>query len=191
MNAPTLSSGEADLLLVFDPLVALSPVNLKLASPARTVAIVSTAKVPTGAMVADRSRRYPSLEAVKAGIDAGTLAGENIYFDAQALAEDLLGDHLASNMLLVGAAYQKGAIPIPGDQIETAIRLNGTSVDMNIAAFRWGRRWRRSPTASRNMRARQDGANVPAAQPFSTKAGELAAPFSGALKTTSPGASTN
>jgi indolepyruvate ferredoxin oxidoreductase len=138
-KSPTLTAGEADLFLVFDPLVALSPANLKLAAADRTIAIVSTTKTPTGAMVSDPSRKYPDIEIVKGAIDAVTRSSDNLYFDAQALAEGLLGDHLASNMLLVGAAYQKGCLPIPSEAIEQAIRVNGAAVDMNIAAFRWGR----------------------------------------------------
>ena len=138
-RSPTLTAGEADLLLVFDPLVALSPLNLNLADPDRTVAVVSTTKVPTGAMVSDRSRTYPDFETVRTTIDAVTRSGDNLYFDAQALAEGLFGDHLASNMLLVGAACQKGCLPVPAEAIEQAIRVNGSAVDMNIAAFRWGR----------------------------------------------------
>ncbi len=174
-RAPTLSTGEADLLLVFDPLVALSPVNMKLASPGRTLAVVSTAKTPTGAMVADRSRRYPSFEAVKAGIDSVTRAADNTYFNAQELAEALTGDHLASNMLLVGAAWQKGAIPVPADKIEAAIRLNGTQVDMNIAAFRWGRLMVAAPERMPDIASVRE--RPATATPLAPAIAEMAAPF--------------
>jgi indolepyruvate ferredoxin oxidoreductase len=43
-------------------------------------------------------------------------------------------------MVLVGYAYQLGAIPLSAAAIEKAIELNGEAVAMNTAAFHWGRR---------------------------------------------------
>ena len=51
----------------------------------------------------------------------------------------LFGDHMPANMLLVGAAYQQGCLPIGHEAIEQAIELNGVAVESNLAAFRWGR----------------------------------------------------
>ncbi|MBV8593739.1 MAG: 2-oxoacid:acceptor oxidoreductase family protein [Caulobacteraceae bacterium] len=137
--APTVGAGHADLYLVFDPLVAVSPQNLAVASAERTVAVVSTTAVPTGEMVADKTKRFPSGERLRRKIDSVSRAEQNLYLDAQDLSDRLTGDPLASNLLLVGAAYQKGALPIPAGAIEEAIRLNGTAVDVNLHAFRWGR----------------------------------------------------
>jgi len=41
---------------------------------------------------------------------------------------------------MLGYAYQKGLIPIGHEALEQAIELNGTAVQMNLGAFRWGRR---------------------------------------------------
>jgi len=139
--APTVGSGSADLYLGFDPLVAASAANLALAAPARTVAIVSTTAIPTGEMVADRNKRFPLATELRTRIDAVTRREANRWLDAQALAEGLLGDHMASNFFLVGVAWQCGALPIPAASIEQAITLNGVAVRMNLQAFRWGRAW--------------------------------------------------
>lgn len=138
-GAPTVGAGSADLYLVFDALVGVAAHNIALAAPDRTVAIVSTTQVPTGEMVANKSKQYPALSQLRDLIDATTRRDANVFMDAQRLAEDLMGDHMASNLLLVGVAYQSGALPIPAAAIEDAIRLNGTSVEMNLQAFRWGR----------------------------------------------------
>jgi indolepyruvate ferredoxin oxidoreductase len=63
----------------------------------------------------------------------------SIFLDAESLSEQLFGDHMAANLLLVGAAYQAGAIPLEAASIEETIRLNGVAVAMNLQAFRWGR----------------------------------------------------
>jgi indolepyruvate ferredoxin oxidoreductase len=72
-------------------------------------------------------------------IDRVSRKDANVYLDAQAMAEGLFNDHMATNFIMVGAAYQAGALPISADSLEQAIRLNGVSVDMNLLAFRWGR----------------------------------------------------
>jgi indolepyruvate ferredoxin oxidoreductase len=61
------------------------------------------------------------------------------FLDAAALATDRFGDEQYANMILVGAAYQTGALPVSAEAIEHAIRLNGVAVDANIQAFRAGR----------------------------------------------------
>jgi indolepyruvate ferredoxin oxidoreductase len=52
----------------------------------------------------------------------------------------LLGNSIGANTFLLGYAYQLGAIPIGAAAIEEAIGLNGEAVQMNLNAFRWGRR---------------------------------------------------
>jgi indolepyruvate ferredoxin oxidoreductase len=133
------SSASADVLLGFDLLGAANPKNLQVAHPEKTVAVVNTAKVPTAAMVTDTGVRFPALERNLRSIDRATRGDENVHLDAQALSEALFGDHMPTNLLLVGAAYQHGCLPVSADAIEHAIRLNGAAVDKSLAAFAWGR----------------------------------------------------
>jgi len=60
--------------------------------------------------------------------------------DAGAMATALLGDSIAANLFTLGYAYQKGLVPVGAAAIETAVRLNGAAVEMNLKAFAWGRR---------------------------------------------------
>ncbi|MEO1104555.1 MAG: DUF6537 domain-containing protein, partial [Pseudomonadota bacterium] len=64
---------------------------------------------------------------------------DTIAFDATGAARALFGDTIAANTLLMGAAFQAGALPLSSQSIEEAIRLNGAAVEMNLAAFRAGR----------------------------------------------------
>ncbi len=72
---------------------------------------------------------------------------ENLFLDAGGLCERLFGDHMPANMLLIGAAFQHGCLPLSAAAIEDAIRLNGAAVESNLAAFAWGRAVAADPAA--------------------------------------------
>ena len=137
--ASKMPAGSVDLYLGFDLLGAGSEKNLITADRERTVAVVSTSAVPTGRMVIDVTERFPELAAQLDKIDAATRSEHNLYLDAQQLSERLFGDHMMTNTLALGAAYQRGALPVSGEALERAIELNGAAVEKNLAALRWGR----------------------------------------------------
>ncbi len=62
------------------------------------------------------------------------------FIEAERLASALVGDSIATNMLMVGFAWQQGGLPVSHASVLEAIRLNGVAVEMNVAAFEWGRR---------------------------------------------------
>ncbi|MBX6384889.1 MAG: indolepyruvate ferredoxin oxidoreductase family protein [Microbispora sp.] len=130
--------GTADVFICFDVLTAAADGTLAAASPGRTVAVMNTAIAPTAAMVTGRAPLTGPDDAI-ARIEAATMPDAGLRLDAGALSEALFGDHMPANLLLVGAAYQHGCIPISADAIEAAIRLNKAAVEQNLAAFRWGR----------------------------------------------------
>jgi indolepyruvate ferredoxin oxidoreductase len=132
-------AGSIDLYLGFDLLGAASAKNLVTADPERTVAVVSTSAVPTGRMVVDVDERFPELAVQLDKIDAATRHEHNLFLDAQRLSERLFGDHMMTNTLALGAAYQRGLLPVSGEALERAIELNGAAVEKNLAALRWGR----------------------------------------------------
>jgi indolepyruvate ferredoxin oxidoreductase len=132
-----VSPGSADCLLAFDLLTAVEPRNLTYADPSVTVAVASTGRTPTGDMIYDPAVAYPATGELTGRLEAVT--AELHTFDALAAAKALFGNAAAANFLLVGAAYQSGALRIPAAAIEEAIGINGVAVPANVAAFRWGR----------------------------------------------------
>jgi indolepyruvate ferredoxin oxidoreductase len=129
----------ADAYVAFDLLGAASPKNLFTADPQRTVAVVSTTQVPTGSMVIDPDVRFAEVSRLLDVVERHTRADANVYLDAQELSEALFGDHMPANTLLLGAAWQRGLIPVSLEAIEEAIRMNGAAVEKTLAAFHWGR----------------------------------------------------
>jgi indolepyruvate ferredoxin oxidoreductase len=138
-GSPKASRGTADVLIGFDLLGAAADANLAVAAPDRTVAVVSSAVVPTAAMVTGRATVPDSPADAITRVESATRGADNLYLDAHGLAEALFGDHMPANMLLVGAAFQHGCVPVSAEAVERAIRLNGASAEQNLAAFRWGR----------------------------------------------------
>jgi indolepyruvate ferredoxin oxidoreductase len=135
----TFPSGKADLLLGCDILTSASPSNLRVADPERTIAIVSDTVVPTGRMVVDVNAPVPDAASARAAIDAATRSDQNLYLDAQLIAERLLGDTTPTNVIVLGAAWQRGLLPVTLESLEEAFRLNGAAVERNLAALAWGR----------------------------------------------------
>jgi indolepyruvate ferredoxin oxidoreductase len=135
-----IAAGEADVYLAFDVLTASASQHLTRARPGRTVAVVSTSAVPTGRMVSHVEESFPELDVLRHRIDAHTRSEENLYFDAVALSERFFSDHMPANTIVLGAAYQRGLLPLSKWSIEKAIEMNGTSVNANRSAFYLGRR---------------------------------------------------
>jgi indolepyruvate ferredoxin oxidoreductase len=93
----------------------------------------------TGAFTRNPDLVFPGQRLRRALIDA---AGEKQvdFVDASRLATKLTGDAIATNLFLVGYAWQKGLIPLSRAAIEQTIELNGVAVSLNQQAFLWGRR---------------------------------------------------
>jgi indolepyruvate ferredoxin oxidoreductase len=120
-----VAAGEADCYLGFDILVATSPQNLDHARPDRTLAVVSTSRVPTGAMVTKTDVLFPEAQGLLTSINRVTRKDENVFLDALGLAETLFEDHMAANMLMLGAAYTSGdrcqGGPCPSSALPSAL----------------------------------------------------------------------
>lgn len=134
-----IAAGEADVMLIFDLLSGATDANLTRAQPERTTAVISSSFVPTGSMVRNPAVHYPTYEQLRSRVDAVSRAQKNIYLDAIMLSEHLFGGHMQANMIVVGAAYQAGLLPVTEESILHAVEINGVAVDYNMQAFTVGR----------------------------------------------------
>lgn len=147
--APTnkLGAGECDLYLACDLMVGADSKNLTVVSP-DTVAVVSTTHTPTGRMVSDPRAATPTTAALLEPITDKVARERTHHLDVRELCLRLFGGEQYANLLLTGVAYQSGALPLPPEAIEEAIRLNGVAVEANIQAFRRGRQFVADPGAA-------------------------------------------
>ncbi len=136
--------GGADLFVAADALVAADPAYLRAASPERTLLLQNTAQVPTGQMILDATRPYPGAQVDERLVAA---CARRVPLDAAGLATDLFGDEQPAILLMLGVAYQLGALPIPASALERAIELNGAGALINAQAFRRGRQFVADPGA--------------------------------------------
>jgi indolepyruvate ferredoxin oxidoreductase len=181
--ASKAAAASVDLYLGFDLLGASSPKNLETIGPERTVAVVSTHATPTGRMVVDSAESFPELQGQLEQIDRVSRGELNLYLDAQTLSERLFGDHMPANTILLGAAYQRGALPLSAEAIEQAIRLNGAAVDKNLAAFAWGRALVAAPDeVERLTRPRAEEPETPEPSERERKLIDSVAPDDGELR---------
>lgn len=132
-----IGPGAADCVLAFDLLTAADDTRAAVASAERTLTVASTSPTPTGDMVYDASVSHPAAEDLLQRLRSRSR--DVVALDALAASERLFGTTLVANFLLVGAAYQAGALPIPERHVLDAIEFNGVDVAANRAAFAWGR----------------------------------------------------
>jgi len=139
IHAIRVAAGRADLILGGDIVVAGTRKILAAVKPGATQMVVNTAEFLPGEFTRNADFSLPS-ERLKRTILADAGPDKTHFINASGLANALFGQSIGANMLMVGYAYQLGAIPLSAEAIEKAIELNGEAVAMNRAAFHWGRR---------------------------------------------------
>jgi len=134
-----VDTAQADLVIACDSIVAAARYTLTVMQQGRTYVALNTHGTPTASFVKNPDWQFPGNNceaAVRASV-GDALVGA---FDAEQVAEQLLGDSIYTNPLMMGYAWQQGRIPLSFAAIMRAIELNGVQVDNNKAAFEWGRR---------------------------------------------------
>ncbi|MCQ0971852.1 indolepyruvate ferredoxin oxidoreductase family protein [Paracoccus sp. TK19116] len=151
ISAIRVAVGEADCVIGGDLVVTAGAKTIGLMTKDRTGAVVNDHEIITGQFTRDRTFHIPA-ERLKMSLQA-RLGDHVAFFDANELALKLLGDSIYSNMLVLGAAWQQGLLPLSESAIAEAIRLNGAKVEENQRAFAIGRWAVAEPEAARRMLA--------------------------------------
>jgi indolepyruvate ferredoxin oxidoreductase len=139
IHAVRIAAGEARLVIGCDMIVAASDEAIAKMRTDHTRAVVNADVAPTGGFTKDPDLQVPSREMVDVIVEAvGPDAAD--FVDGSSLATALMGDSIATNLFMVGYAWQKGLIPLSRESIVQAIELNAAAVESNKRAFEWGRR---------------------------------------------------
>ncbi len=134
-----VDTAKADLVIACDSIVAAQKYTLTVMQRGRTYVALNTHGTPTAAFVTNPDWQFPggNCEAAVRASVGDALVGA---FDAERVAEQMIGDSIYTNPLMLGYAWQQGRVPLSHAALMRAIELNGVQIDNNKAAFEWGRR---------------------------------------------------
>ncbi|NRF67390.1 indolepyruvate ferredoxin oxidoreductase family protein [Aquincola sp. S2] len=150
LNQVRIDTQQADAILACDLVVGASADALGTVKHGRTEILANTHELATAAAVRDPN----------ADLHAGALldkmrfaAGDDrvATIDAQAIALKLLGDTMPSNMVMLGACWQRGLVPVGEAALMRALELNAVAVEDNKTAFALGRLAVAAPAALQRL----------------------------------------
>ena len=142
--SPMIPYGKADLLLGLDILEAVRGITaqslFRIASPHRTTAVVNTAKTETITTLIGKDDFDP--ETLEASLQTYTNADTYFGTDLFRVSEELFGNKLYANMMLLGTAFQRQMIPLELEPLQLALKqmVPHADLDTNMKAFTVGRR---------------------------------------------------
>ena len=167
IHAQRIATGEADLILGCDMLTAASQDAISKTKPGRTVAVINSHQQPTGEFARNPDWQYPA-ENIRMLIKE-SVEGRGHFINGTRLATALLGDAIATNLFMLGYAFQLGLVPLKQSSIMRAIELNGVALDANRQAFEWGRRAAVDPVGVERIVA----PSMPVHMPFPRKLDDI------------------
>jgi indolepyruvate ferredoxin oxidoreductase len=138
INAVRIAAGEADLVLGCDMVVVNDYWALSKIRADRSEVVLNTYQAMPGSFTRNTDMQFPANDIV-AAIKTALGNREPMLVDANELAMALIGDAIATNLFMLGYAWQQGLVPISHEALMRAIELNGAAVEMNRKAFNWGR----------------------------------------------------
>ena len=149
IHATRITTGGAQLLLGCDIVVAAAADGLSRLREGTSRAVINHHATITAAFTRNPDHAFPGRALVQQ--IAAAVAGDRADFiDATRLATALLGDSIATNLFMLGYAYQQGLVPVSAEAIEQAVRLSAVAVDFNLRAFAVGR-WAAMPLRAPQM----------------------------------------
>src|SRR3981081_432342 len=151
--------GPADLVIAADEVVAIAKETITLCESSRTFGVINTHLIPIADFIMNRDFNFQSRK-VNHVLETA-LRKDSSFFDFTKPAEILLGDSIATNMMMMGYAYQKGLLPLSAASIEQAIEINGVGIKMNTQAFQLGRLAAADPARLVSMMKDQDATVAP------------------------------
>ncbi|USX27345.1 indolepyruvate ferredoxin oxidoreductase family protein [Oxalobacteraceae bacterium OTU3CINTB1] len=138
LHSTRVGTGSADLVIGCDLIVTASRDALSRMGEGRTHAMINSTGSSTAAFVKNPDWQFPDAGSRSEIVRA--CGNDHVDFvDAGQIATALMGDSIATNMFMLGYAFQKGHVPLSEASIIKAIELNAISVNFNKAAFHWGR----------------------------------------------------
>ena len=140
----------ADVLIACDMAVASSKDALGLLDGGRSVALGNADLSPTAEFIGNRNKAF-SVDPLARRVEKAAQRFAATHADA--LAENVLGDSIYSNMVMLGFAWGQGLVPVSQRALYRAIKLNGVAVDDNMRAFDLGRLAAHDPAAAHAMAA--------------------------------------
>jgi len=138
IHAVRIAAGEADLVLGCDMVVVNDYWALSKIRADRSRVVLNTYEAMPGTFTTRPDMNFPAQQIVDA-VKIALEGQEPELVDATELANALLGDSIASNLFMLGYAWQKGWVPVSHDALMRAVELNGAAIEMNKTAFNWGR----------------------------------------------------
>ena len=139
LHSVRVGTGAANLVLGCDLVVTSGAEALSKMRDRITKAVVNATVSPTAEFVKNPDWRLPGSDLQGDIVEA--VGTKNVDFlPAGKLATALTGDAIATNMFMLGYAYQKGWVPLSGASLLRAIELNAVAIEFNKTAFLWGRR---------------------------------------------------
>jgi indolepyruvate ferredoxin oxidoreductase len=152
-------TGTADLVLAADEVVAAAKETITLCESSRTTGVINTHLIPIADFILNRDFNFQARK-VNSVLETA-LRKDSSFFDFTKPAEMLLGDSIATNMMMMGFAYQKGLLPLSAKAIEQAIEVNGVAIKLNVQAFQLGRLAAADPARLLAMMKDQDETVAP------------------------------